>query len=282
MDPASQFQGSKKFELQTPQRSDPMCDPVNIATSTTELGVTVARGETQNRVHDVCQLPKQVLLGPGKVFRPTPGLCALFRRTGTRNTRKPLALPQPPEKLTKKSYADVVRGGRAMADNNTGFGGRGFGRLGGGFHPGFNSGFNPGSGGRGGGRGRHPPRGRGRDRGGGNNYGGNNGVAHNYGGGRGFGGQRGYEGRGGRGGWQSGYQHPRHPGPQTQHSVTRAVGGYPAFGGQHHAVGGFLRPPRWRGSKHSLGGPFHIKLVVCHQLRRREAAINSRQPHTRW
>jgi hypothetical protein len=40
--------------------------------------------------------------------------------------------------------------------------------------------------------------------------------------------------------------------------------------------GGFLRPPRWRGSKHSLGGPFHSKLVVCHQLRRSEAAINSR------
>ena len=211
----------------------------------------------------------RVELGPGKFFRPTKGLCALFLRTGTK--RKPRCTPKPPPSPSsslRRSFVDVVREGKDMAGQGPGNGGN-FGEHGGGrgagFNPGFNPGYDPGFGGRGRGHsflgrgGRGADRGfaphRGRDRFGGyNNLGGRNSGAHYYGGGRNFGGVRGQGGRRGRGGrHNTDYPHPRHPVPPHQYGSSGAVGAYPnpahdglyqTVGGYQHPIGGFFPQPQ--------------------------------------
>ena len=55
-------------------------------------------------------LDDQVLIGPGKFFRPTKGLCALFSRTGTKRVAKVSKKKKTaPPRSTKPSYAEVVR-----------------------------------------------------------------------------------------------------------------------------------------------------------------------------
>lgn len=41
-------------------------------------------------------VPIRIKLGPGKFFRPTKGLCALFHRTGTRRHPRPPQMQPPP------------------------------------------------------------------------------------------------------------------------------------------------------------------------------------------
>jgi len=186
---------SKKFENSNPWNLDPIFPPLNPA----ELPVVVTSACVTGERHELRESPNLISIGPGKFFRPTPGLCSLFARTAA---RKPLRQPpkhtasspfaeakRSPKPPTKKTFADVVREGKPMAAQE-GFGGRGGGR----FNPGFDPGFNPGYGGRGGGRGRFPPRGRGRGHGG---HGG-----HGHHGGHGYGGfNGGYQGAGRGGGW---------------------------------------------------------------------------------
>ena len=58
-------------------------------------------------------LDDQVLIGPGKFFRPTKGLCALFSRTGTKRVAKVAKKKKTaPPRSTKPSYAEVVREGK--------------------------------------------------------------------------------------------------------------------------------------------------------------------------
>lgn len=96
--------------------------------------------------------PVRVLIGPGRFFRPTSGLCALFAKTGTRVLPNPITHTPRAPTLHGRTYAKVLRA-KAMAA--PGSGGRGGGRADGGFNPGFNPGFTPGNAGRG-----QPPRGR--------------------------------------------------------------------------------------------------------------------------
>lgn len=141
-------------------------------------------------VRDLRRVGEKLEIGPGKFFRPTKGLCALFSRTGTLPTLRSRHRKPP---VARRSYADAVKTG-PMAYQNHG-NDNGPARGGGppaGFFPGFNPGYAPGFGGRGGnhGRGGFPPRGRGR-RGRGRGHGGFDGGfgyrSRNYGGrGRGW------------------------------------------------------------------------------------------------
>jgi hypothetical protein len=174
----------------------------------------------------------QVQIGTGKFFRPMKGLCALFLRTGTKRHLRCVPRPPPsPSSSHRRSFADVVREGKAMASQGSGNGG-GFsehsGGRGVGFNPGFNPGFDPGFEGRGRGRDFHP-RGRGRGHGGyGGGCGGHGVFSYN-----GFGYNSGYQGAGhggrpygsgygsgrGHGGWAN-HGRPRHqqamgPAPNT-------------------------------------------------------------------
>ena len=194
---------SNKFEKQYPTSKEKFLDfpPLSPARCT---GPTM--GCDRRSLGGPKQCPK-IFLGPGKVFRPTKGLCALFARTGMRPriTRTTAQLPVKPQKpYLHRSFAKVVRSGRNMAaPGNGGFGNGGFGQGGRGrdaaFDPGFQPGFNPGRGGRGGGHGFHPNRGR-IGFNGYNNHGARNSGAHYYGGSRNFGADRGYGRRRGYGG----------------------------------------------------------------------------------
>jgi hypothetical protein len=106
----------------------------------------------------------QLLIGPGRWFRPTPGLVSLFSRTGT--GKNPKTYSTPPQTTTHhRTYAEVVRiggeelameareGAKMPANNDqvrSGGRGGGQGQLLAGRGQGFNPGFNPGYGGRGG------------------------------------------------------------------------------------------------------------------------------------
>lgn len=188
---------SKKFEAPTPQGSDPIFPPLSsgkLPTKEVACSPKVAAGEVDrggqasHQGNTAC-----VKLDPGKVFRPTKGLCAR-----PRPRRTPKQPPPRPSPLHHRSFADAVREGKPMAaqgaGNGGGFGERGGGRGGAGFNLGFNPGFDPGFVGRGRGYGFHPYS-RGRGNGG---YGGGRGA---YGGFGGYGGHNdyGYHGRQGTG-----------------------------------------------------------------------------------
>ena len=134
------------------QDSDPEFPPL------TERMLPVSAACVSSSVEGTTELERsgptdRVELGPGKIFRPTKGLCALFLRTGTK--RKPRCTPKPPPSPSssqRRSFADVVREGKDMARQGSGNGGN-FGEHGGGrgigFNPSFNPGYDPGFGGRG-------------------------------------------------------------------------------------------------------------------------------------
>jgi len=76
---------SKFFETSNLQYSDPDFPPLSPAGLPVELTVcsaSVATGKADRAT-------RKIEIGPGKVFRPTQGLCALFRRIGTRKIKKP-------------------------------------------------------------------------------------------------------------------------------------------------------------------------------------------------
>jgi hypothetical protein len=111
-------------------------------------------------IHCLWKVGEKFEVGPGNLFRPTKGLCALFSRTST-HTKLRSRRRKPPHAL--RSYADVVRHGPMAYQGN----GSGAGRGGGpppGYFPSFNPGYAPWFGGRGGtrGSGGFPPCGRGR------------------------------------------------------------------------------------------------------------------------
>ncbi|CAD6342779.1 unnamed protein product [Miscanthus lutarioriparius] len=177
----------------------PPLSPAKLPVDLTACGASVDR-ESMDRGSLKC-------IGPSKIFWPTKGLCALFRKTGTREISKTLSKPpyKPSSAATSssiapsQSYADVVRVGATMAAQGSG---GNFGRGGGGraasYDPGFQPGFYPGRGGRGRGQTFAPPRGRGCGHGGygGSGYNGFNSVYNGGGrGGRPYGGAYG----GGRG-----------------------------------------------------------------------------------
>jgi hypothetical protein len=75
---------SKIFETSNLQYSDPDFPPLSPASLPVELTVcsaSVATGKADRAT-------RTIEIGPRKVFRPTQGLCALFRRTGTRKIKK--------------------------------------------------------------------------------------------------------------------------------------------------------------------------------------------------
>ena len=117
-----------------------------------------------------------VLIRPGRFFRPTKGLCALFKRMGTRQRCFPVTKPPlVPSASVRRSFAEVVREGKTMAAHGIGNGGVFGGRSGGrgvSFNPEFHPGFDPGYAGRGRGR-DFRPHGRGRGNGGHGGYGAN-------------------------------------------------------------------------------------------------------------
>lgn len=116
--------GSKNFEILNPKEKEtnPDFPPLSPARYT-DLSVC---GKGVSTV--VSSWKELIVLGPGKVFRPTKGLCALFARTGTRSRSRSLPLPPPGRSQTasspSRSYAEAVKEGRAMAahGNNGGFG----------------------------------------------------------------------------------------------------------------------------------------------------------------
>ena len=176
---------SKFFEKTKIQDHDTLFHPLPRSTLWTEATVACARiGAEGGTVRAFSGCAERVQIGSGKFFRPTKGLCALFRRTGTR--RSPIVTKPPPVAYTTPSrpwFADVVRAGKQMAAQGSGHGGdhgaRGGGR-GAGYNPGFHPGFDPGHG-WGHGRDQFPPRGRGRGQG----YGGFGYFNQGFGGGRG-------------------------------------------------------------------------------------------------
>lgn len=192
------FKKIRNFEYSVPGSGFSSLDSRCVTALLVSTAKCITREIAEMTVQGVREFLKKIVIGPGKFFWPTPGLCSLFVRTGTRKT---LVVPPKPTLKTsqaKKTFAEVVREWSIMAaqgaDNNglppANFAGvRGGGRPAG-FNPGFYSGFNPGLGGRGGGRGRgtFPPRGRGRS------YGGHGGYGYNGG----------YQGFHGRGGWHQG------------------------------------------------------------------------------
>jgi hypothetical protein len=76
---------------------DPISTPVNSVMFSSEKGACAVSCNTKKLVWRIQPSPKRIQLGPGKVFRPTPGLCALFARIGTK-TSKTLAKPKPPSR----------------------------------------------------------------------------------------------------------------------------------------------------------------------------------------
>ena len=130
------------FEKTKIQDRDTLFHPLPRSTLWTEAAVACARiGAEGGTVRAFSGCAERVQIGSGKFFRPTKGLCALFRRTGTR--RSPIITKPPPAAYTtpsRPSFADVVRAGKQMAAQGSGHGGdhgaRGGGR-GRGTTPGF-------------------------------------------------------------------------------------------------------------------------------------------------
>ncbi|XP_021308960.1 uncharacterized protein LOC110432566 [Sorghum bicolor] len=161
------------------------------------------------------------------MFRPTKGLCSLFRCTGTRVLPRKPQQPPPVPSTQRRSFVEVVREGSMEAQ---GFGKGDFGEHGGGRgRGGFNPGFQPGFGGGGRNHGYHS-RGRG-----------------NYGGGRG-----GYPGYGGFGGYQS-------AGYLGHHGAGR--GRRPHGGG----LGGRFGGGRGRGNMYFGGHRHHLHMMPPNQ-----------------
>jgi hypothetical protein len=76
--------------------------------------VAAMRGRPSRSDQSILALPKQVSIGPGKFFRPMPGLCSLFARTGTRvvsSKPKPHPISQPTKKLSPTSSRRKTDGG---------------------------------------------------------------------------------------------------------------------------------------------------------------------------
>lgn len=85
--PPARYEGNSKiFESSNLRYSDPDFLPLSLARPLVELTACSARVATGKS--DRASL--KIVIGPGKVFRPTQGLCALFRRTGTRKIKKTL------------------------------------------------------------------------------------------------------------------------------------------------------------------------------------------------
>ena len=232
----SKLESSKIFGNLDSQGTNPTFSP---PPGEAPSSLTHMAGEVERSHKAIPGYPDRIQIGPGKFFRPTKGLCALFSRTGTR--RRPRVPPyQPPsrETILRRSFAEVVRVGKPMAaqggGNGGGSDGRGGGRGGEGYNLGFNPGFNPGFGGRGRGFGGHQ---RGRARG--------------YGYGGGHGGCGGYAPYGGYNDYDYGYHGPGHGrrpyggryvgrgrgwgfGGQRFHSETEPTN-HPIVAGQHVA-----------------------------------------------
>ena len=80
--------GSKKFENSNPRNLDSIFPPLDPA----ELPVVVTSACVTGERHELRESPNLISIGPGKFFRPTPGLCSLFARTRTRKPQR-----QPPK-----------------------------------------------------------------------------------------------------------------------------------------------------------------------------------------
>ena len=163
--PAGKTTNSNYFESPEFQDLDPLFPPLP-RTMLPVSAACVTMGATEKSAQGFPGLAEHVVLGPGKIFRPTIGLRAFFRRTGTRVIHKhrvpPKTPPSPSTTPTRPSFAEVVREGKSMAAPGAGsggdLGGRGGGR-GAAFNPGFQPGFDPGFAGRGRGRDQFHPRG---------------------------------------------------------------------------------------------------------------------------
>lgn len=247
--------GSKDFETPEIQGIEPNLPPLPSVALPASVACATP-GATGKSGCDATGSAEQVIIRPGKLFRPTKGLCALFRRTGTRHRHRLITKPPPSSSTSaRRSFAEVVRAGKAMVAQGVGndgdFGGRGGGR-GAGYNPGFHPGFDSGYTGRGRGRDFHP-RGRGRGHGGHGGFGYNSFNSGYRGVGRG---ERqhsaGYGGGRGCGRWQNpGWHHhqPTAPNQPQQLAVAprsqsaAAQGGHPAP--QTTAIQGGSRH-RWR------------------------------------
>ena len=206
--PAGKKTNSNYFELPKFQDLDPLFPPLPRMMLRVSAAC-VTTGATEKSAQGFPGLAEHVVLGPGKIFRPTIGLRLFFRRTGTRVIHKhrvpPKTPPSPSTTPTRPSFAEVVREAKSMVAPGAGsggdLGGRGGGR-GAAFNPGFQPGFDPGFAGRGRDRDQFHPRGRGRGYGGQAGYGYNSSGPGYFGAGRGGRPQgEGYGGGRGRGGW---------------------------------------------------------------------------------
>lgn len=244
----------KNFELPDPNSKEQVTDfPPLSPARVTDLSVHGDGGSTTGSK----QIDK-VFLGPGKFFRPTKGLCALFARTGTRlRFRKPPPAPPVPSHATRpRSFAEVVSGGRRMAaPGNGGFGRGGRGR--GSFDPGFQPGFNPGRGGHGGGHGYAPHRGRNNFNGYNNHGARNSGAHHYYGGSRRFVADRGNGRRRGRDGWHNAYPNPTFPAPQHPQGGFGGAEGFHHYGDYQYQFGGQYQHGGAPQLQHVGGHPQH-------------------------
>jgi len=115
--PARSQEDSNFFEKTKIQDRDTLFHPLPRSTLWTEAAVACAWiGAEGGTVRAFSGCAERVQIGSGKFFRPTKGLCALFRRTGTR--RSPIITKPPPAAYTtpsRPSFADVVRAGKQMA-----------------------------------------------------------------------------------------------------------------------------------------------------------------------
>jgi hypothetical protein len=57
---------------------------VNTVMFSTAVVMCAAVRETHKADRSLLENEGRIVLGPSRVFRPTPGLCALFAKTGTR------------------------------------------------------------------------------------------------------------------------------------------------------------------------------------------------------
>jgi len=73
----------KFFEILNPQ-VDPIFPPFKAAKLPADDAACLTCSGTEKADQGILKFPKKIVLGPGKIFRPTQGLCALFRRTGIR------------------------------------------------------------------------------------------------------------------------------------------------------------------------------------------------------
>jgi hypothetical protein len=87
---------------------------VNTVMFPTAVVMCAAVRETHKADRSLLENEGRIVLGPSRVFRPTPGLCALFAKTGTRCSK---TLSKTPSTTTMKpphstrTFADVVREG---------------------------------------------------------------------------------------------------------------------------------------------------------------------------